>query len=372
MSKQAALSETRQTSLDGLRGVAALVVVMHHLLLTLPWFADRVGLGSLGRKGHFTYSIHNIFEYSPLHILYGGTEAVMIFFVLSGYVLVNAVNKDSIATYVRFRLLRLYAPILIAVTFAAGLVFLFKHKTLQGGSWWLNSHAIEFTPASYFKNLWVVEGNDWLDSSLWTMRYEIFFSLAVLVLVKLTFKKKLNIFVVAILSSCGMIYIGMHYSLDLLGWLPVFFAGSALHWLPMGKIKAYGLRLVVGITTLFLPWCIAGYGYSLSSIEDRILMSIGAVLIVDVCRQPGNRISRLLSTRLPRVAGRYSYSLYLIHAPVLTTLWLAMGSPAGHIEWLFRCVIALVSIAIGTTVVYRLGEKPSLKWIHKHKARLDK
>jgi len=372
MSKQAALYATRQTSLDRLRGIAALVVVMHHLLLTLPWFADRVGLGSLGRKGHFTYSIHNIFEYSPIHILYGGTEAVMIFFVLSGYVLVNAVNKDSIATYVRFRLLRLYAPILIAVTFGAGLVLLFKHKTLYGGSWWLNSHAIKFTPASYFKNLWVVEGNDWLDSSLWTMRYEILFSLAVLVLAKFTFKKSFTIFIQAILSLCGLIYLGMHYSLDLLGWLPVFFAGSALHWLPMGKIKAYGLRLVVGVVTLFSPWCIAGFGYSLSSIEDRILMTIGAVLIVDVCRQPGNRTSRLLSTRLPRLAGRYSYSLYLIHAPVLTTVWLVMGSPAGHIGWLLRCVIAFASIAIGATVVYQLGEKPSQKWIHRQNAKIDK
>ena len=159
----------------------------------------------------------------------------------------------------------------------------------------------------------------------------------------------------------------MHYSLDLLGWLPVFFAGSSLHWLPMGRIKASGLRLVVGVVTLFLPWCIAGFGYLLSSIADRILMTIGAVLIVDVCRQPGNRISRLLGTRLPRLAGRYSYSLYLIHAPVLTTVWLVMGSSAGHIAWLLRCVIAFVSIAIGTTLVYQLGEKPSLKWIHRQK-----
>ncbi len=357
----------RQTSLDGLRGISALVVVIHHLLLTLPWFADRVGFGSLSRKGHFTFSIHNIFEYTPLHILYGGTEAVMIFFVLSGYVLVNAIKKDAPSSYVRFRLLRLYAPMLIAVTLAAGLVLLFKHKTVPGGSWWLNSHAIKFTLASYFKDLWVVDGNDSLDSSLWTMRYEVFFSLAVLVLAKYVFKKSIASFAIAMFSMCGMIFLGMHYSLDLLGWLPVFFAGSALHWLPTSKIKAVSIRLVTGILILFLPWCLAGFGYSLNTIADRILMAIGAVLIVEVCREPGTQISRLLNSRLPRLAGRYSYSLYLIHAPVLTTVWLAMGSSVGHIAWLFRCVIALAAIAVSTTVVYQLGEKPSLKWIHSRK-----
>ena len=87
-------TKSRMHSLDGLRGVAALVVVVHHLLLTLPWFADRVGLGQLGTKGQFTFSWHNLFEYTPLHILYGGTEAVVIFFVLSGFVLINPVNKQ--------------------------------------------------------------------------------------------------------------------------------------------------------------------------------------------------------------------------------------------------------------------------------------
>jgi|688.fasta_scaffold679607_2 peptidoglycan/LPS O-acetylase OafA/YrhL len=45
-----AIGKGRRASLDGLRGVAALIVVTHHLLLTLPWFADRVFLGLLGEK----------------------------------------------------------------------------------------------------------------------------------------------------------------------------------------------------------------------------------------------------------------------------------------------------------------------------------
>ena len=357
---------SRKNSLDGLRGISALVVVLHHLLLTLPWFADRVGLGLLGTKNHFTLSIHNLFEYTPLHVFFGGTEAVMIFFVLSGYVLINPISRDSIFTYARYRLLRLYAPIFVAVTLAAGLIIVFKRTALIGGSWWLNSHAVHFSFASYIKNLWVVEGSDWMDSSLWTMRYEVIFSLAVVVFAKYVFKKSIRTFALALVLICFLTWLGMHFGFDLMGWLPVFFAGSALHWMPEVR-RAPVLRLFIGVVGLFLPWCFAGFGYSTSPVLNRVLMTIGAVMIVDICRQPGSWVARELSGRLPKLAGRYSYSLYLIHAPILTTVWFVMGEPVGHVAWLVRFAISLVCIAAGTAVVYQLGEKPSLRWIHNRK-----
>jgi len=368
MSKQPILQGNRRAGLDGLRGMAALVVVLHHSLLTLPWFADRVGFGLMGPKNHFKLSIHNLFEYTPLHMFYGGTEAVVIFFVLSGYVLVNPVSRESISSYVRYRLLRLYAPIFVSVTLAGGLILLFSRQTLVGGSSWMNAHAIKFTFASYFKNIWVVDGSDYLDSSLWTMRYEIIFSLAVIVLAKFIFKQSFPIFVVAMIAISVIIWVGMECNLDLLGWLPVFFAGSALHWLPEGRYKIPYLRFISGIVVLFMPWCFVGFGYAVSPIGYRILMTIGAVIIVDVCRQPSNPVSKLLSGKFPTAAGKYSYSLYLIHAPVLTTVWFVMGSPLGHEAWLLRFVIALVCITIGAAAVYQLAEKPSLKWIHSRKS----
>jgi|GEM_PF-6919225 len=292
----------------------------------------------------------------------------MIFFVLSGYVLVNPVSRDSLFTYARYRLLRLYAPIFVAVTLASSQILVFRHKTLLGGSWWLNAHAIKFTFSSYFKNQWVVEGNDWLDSSLWTMRYEIIFSLVVMVFAKYIFKKSVTIFTFVLVLISALIWLGMYFGLDLLGWLPVFFAGSALHWLPQNRFKAPLSRFIFGIVVLFLPWCFAGFGFMLSSITARILMTIGAVIIVDVCRQDGNLISNSLSKRLPTLAGRYSYSLYLTHVPVLTTVWFVMGAPTGHVAWIKTFVLASICITAGTAVVYQLGEKPSLRWIHAQKS----
>ena len=354
---------SRRVSLDGLRGSAALVVVVHHELLTLPWFADRVSFRLLGPKGHFTVSVHNLLEYTPLHVFYGGTEAVVIFFVLSGYVLVNPISRNSIHSYVQNRLVRLYAPILVAVTLAGLLILVFPRKMLIGGSWWMNFHAIKFTFSSYLKNLWVVDGNDWMDSSLWSMKYEIIFSLTIMAFAGYLFRSSFFKFELAILVIIALVGVGVQYNMDLLGWLPVFFAGTALHWLPEGKLKMGSWRFLFGLVVLFLPWCFAGFGLLVSPALDRILMMIGAVLIVEVCRDSNSLISRSLTRKTATLAGKYSYSLYLIHAPIITTVWFVMGQPIGNIAWLIRFIVSLICIAVGTAVVYHLGEKPSLKWL---------
>ena len=361
------MNTSRRSGLDGLRGVAALIVVAHHLLLTLPWFADRVFIGLLGQKNSFTFSIFNIFEYTPLHIFYGGSEAVIIFFVLSGYLLVFSVNKTEIFSYARYRLVRLYLPIFTVTLLCCTLFLLFPRKSLAGGSQWVNSHSMEVTLASCLKNFWVVDGTDWLNSALWTMKYEIIFSLAVVVVAGFTFKQSVYTFLFVVTGLSSLIWVGINYGFDLLSWLPVFFAGSAIHWLPENRFRFSFLQLILGVFVLYLPWSYAGFGYSSGPATGRILMTLGALIIVDVSRQAGNSVSSLLSMRIPALAGRYSYSLYLVHSPVIITVWFVMGVPADYADWLVQVLVSLVCIAIVTTLVYQVAEKPSLKWIKRQK-----
>ncbi|MCB9988463.1 MAG: acyltransferase family protein [Rhodospirillales bacterium] len=58
--------------LDSLRGIAALVVVFNHFYGVIPALAS---------------SENWLFSYTPLHTLIAGRQAVIIFFVLSGFVL---------------------------------------------------------------------------------------------------------------------------------------------------------------------------------------------------------------------------------------------------------------------------------------------
>jgi peptidoglycan/LPS O-acetylase OafA/YrhL len=73
---------TRIGALDGLRGVAAGVVLVHHALMSDPGLATAYTRPEAGESGW-----RSVLLYSPLHVLWGGTQAVFVFFVLSGYVL---------------------------------------------------------------------------------------------------------------------------------------------------------------------------------------------------------------------------------------------------------------------------------------------
>jgi len=358
------VSSGRVNSLDGLRGIAAVVVVLHHLLLTKSWFADRVNLDAHGIKGQFTLSVHNLFEYTPLHIFYGGTEAVVIFFVLSGYVLINPVTKNNLSHYLRNRLVRLYVPIFSAVLLAFGLAKVISHKKIDGASSWLNEHANNYGWVSLFKNMCVVFHTDWLDSSLWSMRYEIIFSFCVMAFAGFNFKISGRTFVKALAIICTTILAGFYFSSGLLSWLPIFFAGSSLNWLGRRKYLSGGVKAVIGWIVMFIPWYFAGFGYSLSVALSRFLMMLGALAIIDACRDPGNVVSRVLSRKPLQNLGKYSYSLYLVHVPILTTVWFALGVPSGRVGWLAQVAISCVFIVMGTMFVYHTAEKPSLKWIH--------
>ena len=107
------LGSQRFQELDGLRGVAALIVVVFHVMSAfvpawvpdqseaVPWWAD-----------------------SPLAVLYNGTFAVPVFFVLSGFVLAQAslLPRKHLWLDLALRYLRLALPATASVLLACGLL----------------------------------------------------------------------------------------------------------------------------------------------------------------------------------------------------------------------------------------------------------
>lgn len=355
------MKQNFNSGLHGLRGAASLIVVNHHLLLTLPWFADRVGLGMLGPKGEFEISIHRIAEYSPIHIFFGGTEAVILFFVLSGYLLLISVINHNTTDFVLRRMIRLYVPIFASVAIAAMLLINQERKEMTGASWWINSHAVSISTSSLLRNLWVLDGVDFLNSSLWSMKYEIMFSLLVLLFSSYKFKDSIFGFLLCITGLSTALFLGFNLSLDLLSWLPVFFAGSALIFLPEGLFLRAIPKFLLGWLIMFLPWYLAGFGYQLNPGIARISMMLGATIIVDALREPDTLLARIFMIKPLQIAGKYSYSLYLIHAPVLVFVWFEMGLPQDVEGWFLRVFVSVCAISLATKLVYNIAEGPTLK-----------
>ena len=74
----------RAPALDGLRGWAALVVLLHHSLLTVPAVASTYLSNT--SEGPWVQMATS----TPLHLVWAGPEAVIVFFVLSEVVRVLA------------------------------------------------------------------------------------------------------------------------------------------------------------------------------------------------------------------------------------------------------------------------------------------
>jgi peptidoglycan/LPS O-acetylase OafA/YrhL len=174
--------------LEGLRGAAALSVVVHHFLLAFfPAFHSGVAAES-----HFANNrVEAFIAESPLSILYSGNFAVCIFFVLSGYVLSHRYFETGKLFAVNSMLIKRYPRLIIPVAISSLIAFVLlingrlihPEAALQTKSWWLSS--LWPTPPTFvhfIKTTFIrvpLYGNSDYNTVLWTMRTEIFGSIVV-------------------------------------------------------------------------------------------------------------------------------------------------------------------------------------------------
>ena len=129
----AARLPARLEELDSLRGLAALTVVISHHLIVLPVFFNPTNW-----HGHIPV---NILKYTPLHLLFAGHEAVILFFVLSGFVLslpFHANKQGPYASFVIRRICRIYLPYIVSVAAAVIMCRLLSRGGIPELSPWLN------------------------------------------------------------------------------------------------------------------------------------------------------------------------------------------------------------------------------------------
>ena len=72
--------------------------------------------------------------YTPLHAFWAGTEAVFVFFVLSGFFVDQRIRQSAVllAFLLPSRLLRLYLPVVGALAFAAAVVAAVPRRVTNG------------------------------------------------------------------------------------------------------------------------------------------------------------------------------------------------------------------------------------------------
>jgi peptidoglycan/LPS O-acetylase OafA/YrhL len=319
-------------NLEAVRGIAALLVVLHHLSLN-P--------GSL---------------LASVPLLHQGWLFVDLFFVLSGFVIaaVHAESEPTPAAARRFlirRFFRLY-PLHFATLLAALCIDLQSGTALlpgYGGMVAMNltmTHAWGVLPGS------VLNGPSWSISTEWAA-YLLFAGICLA-----TPYSRLRL---QLLGGVGLISLasliawrGGSLDGDLALRLPrclMSFALGAATWAwcrnrrPLAAVSAGWWQLLVcGLMLLMLS--AAGRFPQLT----LLMPLLSAALIAVMVRDPGSSARRLLEQPVPQWLGRCSYSLYLVHMPLFRCLILATPGgwpqhPVGANLWVMMALVALFFVS---------------------------
>lgn len=322
--------------LDGLRGLASMAVVLSH---TIFWYFPSMHQGA---KAAGSTALALWLFNSPFSFFYKGGYAVSIFFVLSGYVLSTVcLRKKSdiyLARATAKRYVRLGGPVLASVLLCALLQAVGAFKATEWGIRMPLSSA--YGGAS---NLWhtistatygaMIYGDRSMNYVLWTISIEFYGSLlifstaAIFGFSKQTFRYASTVLFLFFFVQHGQL---TYYSM--------FFAGAALSTLTFEqKESADGSRLWTVVASLLGGLYLGGYAsgsasysylvrsanfiqHSGVSLNWPITFScLGAASLLYAVLE-SRRAKKLLSTRPLIWLGNISYSLYLVHSLVLTSL----------------------------------------------------
>ena len=366
----------RLRSLDGLRGVAAIVVVAYHSLLISPQLADIV----VNNKPPAPGSFWDLLLYSPLRIFIAGNEAVIVFFVLSGLVLTLQVRRErdfNWGTYFPRRLVRLYLPMFASVVFAVIVTLLVHRDRDASDSAWVQFYTYpDFSWKFAIQAADVFNGTPDFNSPLWSLRWEVLFSLLLPVFVLIASRGRKLAWTAIALAPLAVL-LGYENSVLPLVYLPAFIVGIALAKLfslrdesAVGAAEAelgtprvpwwgHLAWLAVAVASLFLlilHWLLQpGIGQNTHvAFASSALIVLGAAGIVTVAARWKPAI-RVLSLPPIHWLGRISFSLYLVHAPIL----IATANVAHDLPWPVQTVIG-VGISFGVAELFtRLVDIPS-------------
>jgi peptidoglycan/LPS O-acetylase OafA/YrhL len=309
----------RLLELDALRGIAALQVFVVHYLMVDPGWVDSSAWWV---------------RFTPLRFVLEPHIAVVLFFVLSGFVLTVALQRERGLPYSAFlarRFCRIYIPFAASVLLSTLLFAAFRQGPVDGVRPHLNADWLDGSPRAVVGHLLMtgMRPDMQLNGVMWSLVHELRVSLLLPAMVVLLSASPW-VGAAAAALSCGayVVLVGAGawnpWQADSLGasllqtafYLFPFMVGSvaALYQQPLTVFLRANLRLVLVLAlaaVVVLQRSRVGY----TGLGDWPL-SIGAGgLILAALAVP--QLSACLAAAPLQWLGRISYSLYLVHVPVL-------------------------------------------------------
>ena len=337
----------RVPQLDALRGVAAATVVWHH------WHA----------------AFHVTAPRWYLYPLMAGHEAVILFFVLSGYVLSLPTwsgRSQRYPEYLMRRITRIYLPYLSALTLAAVGCYFFVGHHVPGVSYWFYLTWQQRLSGPMLLSQIFMSSRPLLNTAFWSLGYEMQMSIVFpfvcwLMLYLSRFSGLILVLVVRGLASV-LVKHGFPDTTNtilILYYSAFFILGAALArerkpllaWL--ARVPSFL------VATLFGASLLAYFYATFFTISQRSADSVdglASLALILLIQDPRLRVG--LRSRFAEYLGRISYSSYLVHGTVLFVL---LDTVYTHVPtWGFFVLYGVLSLA-AAHVFCVLVEEPSMR-----------
>ena len=325
----------RLIELDGLRGLAAVVVLIHHALETVPALAE---VGARPRTVP-TGVLNQILTKSPLHLLWAGHEAVLIFFVLSGVALTYPVARRHAqgrrfdwVDYAPRRFVRLWLPAAASTTFAViAMLLVPRSEDPALGHWMTVTHPVGLGARQMLMEYLLIPKHAYRNTVLWSLHAEAIFSFVLpLMILGVALCARWRFSWLPVVAALAVPVITASPGSG--SYLPVFTIGAVMGWawghnpapVPERPRPWATAQALVCLLLITLAWWPGMESHMAQRLANAVTLAAAAYLVYLVVR--AGALRGLLRSRTVQYLGLMSFSLYLVHEPVVVSLRLLTHS----------------------------------------------
>ncbi|MGA2184193.1 MAG: acyltransferase [Bryobacteraceae bacterium] len=347
------LDNRQLPALTGVRFLLAIWVVFHHLtgrhMMLENWAAS------------LPNSLHEVIR--------GGYLAVGTFFVLSGFVLARsygpiAWNRKNLIRYGVGRFARVYPAYLLSLLIVTPFIVTFLSNPARPST---AEKASVLTSYVFVLQGWAERATVHWNTPAWSLSCEFFFYLC-FPLLAFFLRKKSGITMATALVAA----VALPLLLARLGvpdyWKPLTHMADFLLGIGAAGVYErvsrsgsrmarrgwwlYGPAAASGAILVAFPELVTGW-----TTLTAALRPMNAALVIGLGLGGGLPV-RLLSTRIASTLGNASYSLYILHVPLLWWFSRYWWRPAGLMV-AFSVAVYLIGVVIVSTAVFRFVEGPA-------------